>query len=164
MFFDNVDNALKRAGLPTMKTRYIAFKRYPLRTYHAELMAAARAIYPNEPVSYGFYEVAHGVYPTFAASMVGRAIFAVAGRDFKKIVKLAPRGYAASNTHGTFSVVELEGDRCVCALDDIWDPPSFTAGIFQGALEVCGLRAEVFEVDVERPGTLTVSLQWAPAA
>ena len=161
MFIDSVQHARKAAGLPKMETRYIAFKRYPLQTYHAELRAAAEAIYPDEPTSYGFYEIAHAVYPTLAASMVGRAIFAVAGKDFRRIVSLAPRGYSASNTHGTFNIVELDDDHCVCRLDDIWDPPSFTAGIIQGALEVCGLEARVFELEVARLGTLTLRIQWA---
>ena len=160
MFFHNIIDSLKEAGKPLPSKRYIGFKLYPLHDYWALLRHAAQALSPNEPESLGIYRIAQVVYPNFAVSLLGRAIFSVAGREVEKIVSLAPRAYAASNTRGSFIIDDLGPGTVDVTLKDVWDPVPFSVGIWQGVFVVCDIKPRVFEIDVEAPGTLRLRARW----
>lgn len=161
MFFHNIVDALKRSGHPPPSERYIAFKHYGLEGYWALMREAARVLFPTEPESFGVFELAKVVYPNFATSILGRAIFAVAGKDFGRIVSVAPRAYAASNSRGHFDIKHLDDHSCVVRLHDHWDPVPFSAGIWQGALDVCEVQATRFHIEVHGPGDITLDVAWA---
>ena len=160
MFFHNIADALKAGGLPPPEEHFIAFKHYPLKTYWALMRDAAARLHPDEPEALGVYQIAHVVYPNFAASMLGRAIFAVAGRDFGRIVSLAPRAYEASNTRGKFIIESLKDNATVVRLEDIWDPVPFSAGIWRGAFSICDIQPTHFSIDVEKPGDIVITARW----
>lgn len=140
MFFHTVEDALKSNSREPLNGNWVAFKRYPLTEYHAALLEAAARMCPGQPLAQGLFEIGRFVYPNFAASLVGRAIFAVVGTDVARLLRLAPRGYAAANSIGECVVhqaLETEGHW---SLVNLWDFHPFSIGISQGALEAVGAR------------------------
>lgn len=110
----------------------------PRREYLRLQLAAARD--PEGRVTaQALYRIAGRVYPDFAVTTLGRAMFAVAGRDFNRMCSAAHRAYDSVSSHGELILRENRPGRVHVAVIGIWDLPPFTAGVFRGAMEVAGL-------------------------
>ncbi len=133
MFFQNAVDALKARGCDPISGKWVAFKQYTVTEYLAFLLAAAERYCPNAPPAQGLYELGHSVYPHFASTMVGRAIFAVAGVDMQTLIKVSPRAYAAANTHGACVVHKTSPRAAHWSLDGVWDFHPYSIGIAHGA-------------------------------
>ena len=151
MFYDLIRRAYERHDVPAPDFPRIPFSKAERRTYNAALLQTCEALSPDVPLGLALFELGRDLYPHFASTMVGKAIFSVAGRDYPSMVRLAPRAYSVCNGYGTIEVLEAKPGRALVRFDDVWDPLPFTCGIWQGGLDVCELEAETFELDVRSP-------------
>jgi len=124
--------------------RYIAFKSYPLREY-VELLALACAdpsarLAPAQRVR----ELGRAVYPTYARSITGTAIFAAAGHSFRRVLELCPAAYRVAVEPARVTVRSVSNDHAVVELRDLWNLPDLhQVGIFEGAMQVCGVQGVI---------------------
>jgi uncharacterized protein (TIGR02265 family) len=128
--------------------RYLSFKNYPMRDY-VELLALgctklARGLGQGECVR----RLGRTVYPRYADTITGTAIFAVAGRDFRRVLELCPAAYRVSTPTAEVSILNVEDGRARVALRGMWNLPDLhQIGIFEGAMDVCGV---IGKITVER--------------
>lgn len=151
MFYDLIRRAYERRDVPAPDFPRIPFSKAERRTYNAALIQSCEVLFPEIPLGLALFDLGRDLYPHFASTMVGKAIFSVAGRDFPSIVRLAPRAYTVCNGYGTIEVLEASPGKVVARFEDVWDPLPFTCGIWQGGLDVCDLEAKTFELDVRGP-------------
>jgi uncharacterized protein (TIGR02265 family) len=158
-----VDTAASaRVTLSAPRSRYIAFIDYPLRDYMRLLVSAAKAIHPREPLRNGLRRMGHLAYPAFATTLIGRAIFGVAGHDFGTILSLASRAYSVSGKPVSVTLVERAATRGILELRETWNfPDSYQVGVFEGALLAVGLRGEV-KVRVLSASDVDFEVTWRP--
>jgi uncharacterized protein (TIGR02265 family) len=124
------------------------------------LVAAAGILYPREPMRNGLRRLGRLAYPTLAQTLIGRALFGVAGGDFGVILSLASRAYSISVKPGEVTLAEREGRHAVVRLRDLWNiPDSYQVGVFEGALIATGLRGEV-KVRVLSPCDVDFEVTW----
>ena len=148
------------AAVAVRGRRYLAFKSYPMRDY-VELLAlsctrSARGIAHGQCVR----RLGRMVYPTYAATITGTAIFAAAGRNFRRMLELCPAAYRVSTPSAEVSIVEIENGRARIALRRLWNLPDlYQVGIFEGAMDVCGA---VGAITVERHslGDVDFEVRW----
>jgi uncharacterized protein (TIGR02265 family) len=150
------------AGKVTSR-RYLAFKNYPLREY-VEVLALscaeqASSLAPAEHLQ----RLGHQVYPNYAQTLTGMAIFAVA-RTFRQVVELAPAAYRVTISPGSVRVRSIEDGHAIVELRDLWVVPELhQVGIWQGAMSVCGARGEI-RVEALDLGNVNFELTWREAA
>src|SRR5262249_11745703 len=82
LFFQDLVNVASAHGTVKSRQRYLPFLDYPLREYMDLLVACAGIVHPREPLRSGLRRLGRLAYPTFSKTLIGRAIFGVAGRDF----------------------------------------------------------------------------------
>ena len=101
-------------------------------------------MFPDQPLRLALRMLGHQVYPNFAKTMIGSAIFSVAGRDFARVVKLAARAYGVSISPGSIRV-QFVGERHVqVELRDLWAfPDCFQIGVWEGGMHVCRARGTI---------------------
>ncbi len=146
--------------LHASRSRYLPFIDYPMREYMELLVAAAALVHPREPLRNGLRRLGRLAYPTLAATLIGRAIFGVAGRDFGVILSLASRAYGVSLKPGSVTLVEREAQRGVLQLRELWNfPDTYQVGVIEGALIAVGLRGEV-KVRVLSPCDVDFEVTW----
>ncbi len=137
----------RRRGQSAPDFPRIPFAKVERRAYNAALFQACETLSPDVPLSSALFELGRDLYPHFASTMLGKAIFSVAGRDYPAMARLAPRAYSICNGHGTFEVVRAQHGLVHVSFHDVWDPLPFTSGIWHGGLDVCGIDPEAFDVD-----------------
>jgi uncharacterized protein (TIGR02265 family) len=124
--------------------RYVAFKTYSMRDYVEILRWGARTKFPQLPEAEAVRRLGRCIYPNYAKTVTGTAIFAVAGRDFKRVVELTPTAYKVSVPPGQINVRLLEERHAVVELRDIWNLPDFhQVGIWEGAMQVCRAMGQI---------------------
>ncbi|MCR9159221.1 MAG: DUF2378 family protein [Nannocystaceae bacterium] len=160
MFYDLIRRAYERKDVPAPDFPRIPFAKAERRAYNAALLQACEALSPDAPLGLALFELGRDLYPHFASTMVGKAIFSVAGRDFPAVARLAPRAYSVCNRYGTIDVVTAEPGLALVRFEDVWDPLPFTCGIWQGGLDVCGLEAKTFELDVRTAVSYDLRITW----
>lgn len=151
MFYDLIRRAYERRDVPAPDFPRIPFSKVERRAYNAALLQACTALSADAPLGVALFELGRDLYPHFANTMVGKAIFSVAGHDYPAMVRLAPRGYSVCNGYGTIEVLEANPGRVLVRFEDVWDPLPFTCGIWQGGLDVCKIEAKTFELDTRGP-------------
>lgn len=145
MFYQEVLDALKKGGKPApIEGSFIGFKLYPTKDYMRLAYDGARALYPEEPPRRALYLLGLQTYPNFASTMVGKAVFAIAGRSFRRVVEVAPRAYDASIKPGGVDVLELRDGYARVGLRGAWGfPDCLQLGIWAGAMQVCGVEGDI---------------------
>lgn len=125
---------------PTTET-FNPIRHYSHRAYMRLCLDAVASVYPTSPVRRGLYEIGRTAYPTMAESMVGKALFTMAGNSFVRAARLAAKGYAVAATMGT-ARVHLDpsgGNRMIVESREIWGfVDSLHVGVWAGALETFG--------------------------
>jgi uncharacterized protein (TIGR02265 family) len=159
MFLQVVANAITRG--PKAKSRYVAFKTYPMREY-LELLAAAaqeeRTISAAECVR----RVGWRVYTTYAQTLTGTAIFAIAGLDFRRVIEVAPSSYKVALTPGNLRVRSIENHQAEVELRDVYNLPDLhQVGIWEGAMKACGVTGQV-RTRVINFGAVDFQISWQP--
>ena len=165
MFFQFVLDAIGASAAASLKTgRHLAFKHYPMREFVELVMLACAKATPDLPLRQAVRQLGHNVYPSFAATMVGTAIFAVAGRSFASIAELAPRAYGVSLDPGRVQVVSLSSNHVRVALRDMWMlADCFQIGIWEGALRFCSVVGEI-KVHTLAIDAVDFDITWQPRA
>lgn len=146
MFFQEIFDAAERAGRPfEAPPRRIPWRHYPTREYMRVIADGAARVHPDLPLGEAMFQVAKQVYPNFADTMVGKAIFAIAGREFVRVAQLAPRAYDASLDGGRVEVRTAEPGYVHVHMADLRPfPELFQPGVWAGAMQVCGVEGELF--------------------
>jgi uncharacterized protein (TIGR02265 family) len=102
------------------------------------------------------------VYPNYAKTMTGTAVFAVAGRDYRRIVELCPRAYQIGMTPGSVKLRSISDGHAIAELRDIWNVPDFHGvGVWEGAMDVCGVKGTI-DVHCHNHGSVDFELRWGP--
>ena len=159
MFLQQVANGVTRG--PKAKSRYVAFKTYPMREY-LELLAAAvkeeRSLSSAECVR----RLGWRVYSAYAETITGTAIFAIAGLDFRRVIEAAPAAYKVALTPGSVRVRKIENDHAEVELRDTYNLPDFhQVGIWEGAMKACGITGDI-RTRVVDFGAVDFQISWQP--
>lgn len=139
VFFQSVLENLESHGKKSpFREQYSSFVRYPLREYMQLALVAARELHPDEPLRAALRQIGRAVYPAFAATMAGSAIFAFGGNDFGKVAALAEKAYSISVTPGRVSLRKLGARHLVAELRDVFAfLDCLQIGIWEGAMIAC---------------------------
>ncbi|MBI5511242.1 MAG: DUF2378 family protein [Deltaproteobacteria bacterium] len=138
------DTLAETKGPDKTVPRYVRFKDYPLRDFVELAVAAARVCHPGAAQREALRRFGQQVYPVFAHSMVGNAIFSIAARDWPTTLRLAARAYPVSIKPGTVVITSMEAHRAVIELRDVWSfPETYQVGVFEGAMSLLGVAGEI---------------------
>lgn len=139
--------------------RYVAFKSYPMREY-VEILAHACEATSNVTPGECLRRLGWTVYPNYANTITGTAIFAVAGKNFARVVELAGAAYRVTLPPASVHVVSMEKRHAVVQLREVWNLPEFHhVGIWEGAMRVCDTEG-VIKIDGVAPGQVDFDVQW----
>lgn len=146
----------KQLNLP----RYIAFKSYPLRDYVSLLARGSKLAFPHLPAAEAVRRLGRSIYPGYAKSLSGSAVFAMAGRNFRRMIEVAPRAYEIGMTPVSMKVTAITDHSATVELRDLWNVPEFhQVGVWEGAMEVCGVKGTI-ETCVHGPGSVDFQVRW----
>jgi uncharacterized protein (TIGR02265 family) len=140
--------------------RYVAFKTYPMRDYVELLRWGAQTAFPQLPEAEAVRRLGRCIYPNYADTVTGTAIFAMAGHDFTRVVELTPTAYKVSVPPARIHVRLLEERHAIVELRDLWNLPEFhQVGIWEGAMQVCRAIGRI-DVDVLGPDAVDFEIRW----
>jgi uncharacterized protein (TIGR02265 family) len=142
--------------------RYVAFGLYPVREYMELILRVAQVRPDKSPPATAVLRTGLGVYELFANSLIGTAIFAIAG-NFRRVVEGASKAYAVSLPSSQVEVIELSSSTGRVRLRQVWPYPDvFQAGIWLGAMEKMGATGEI-EVTRHAFGEVEFDMRWSQA-
>lgn len=148
--------AKRQAGRP----RYVAFKDYPLADQVKLVAEVAAALHPKVGLREAIRRVGHGIYPTFANSLVGKVLFAAAGKDPIALLSAGAKAYAFSSNVGRVEILELRQGFALLNMQDMFNfIDCYQVGIVEGALSVIGLKANV-RIDLHSLTSGVFELTW----
>jgi len=146
MFISSLLDSLgaERARVPEGKHRYVAFKDYPLVDQVKLIATVAGILYPRLTQRQAIRRLGHSVYPTFAATLVGKVMFAAVGSDPGALVSVGSKAYQFSSNVGRAEVIELRDRYCLLNMQEMYNYlDCYQVGILEGALSVLGLKPRV---------------------
>jgi uncharacterized protein (TIGR02265 family) len=139
--------------------RYSAFKNYPLREYVELLGFAAEHMRTKAPAEC-MRRLGWRVYPNYAKTITGTAIFSVAGHDFHRIIELAPTAYRISLQPSEIRIRKLEPQYAEIELRKLYNVPEFhQVGIWEGAMQTCGVQGQI-KTEVIDFGAVNFEIRW----
>jgi uncharacterized protein (TIGR02265 family) len=125
--------------------RYFGFKDYPLVEHIRLLETCARLAFPGESPRQGVRLLGRDAFEAFAHSMVGRAVFGIAGRSWDDAMRLVTRAYSTTGPVGTAELSESTPTRVVISFRQIWNfPDSYHVGVIEAAMQHYEKRGEIF--------------------
>lgn len=140
--------------------RYVAFKNYAMRDYVKLLVWGAGHAFPRLPLAEAVRRLGRCIYPNYANTMTGTAIFAAAGHNFRRVLELCPTAYKVAVSGGTVSLRAIEEHHAIVEFRGIWNFPEFhQIGIFEGAMDVCSARGDI-AVDVHGLDSVDLDVRW----
>jgi uncharacterized protein (TIGR02265 family) len=135
---------------------------YPVREYLAAAWAAGELLAPGLGGVEAFWDsLGRRSVTGFLASAVGRAIFAVAGRDPRRLLTAAPVGYRAAASYGERSVEWLGEKRARLVVRRDFLPAAFHRGVILAALEPSDARDPVVTVREIGPLDADYEIAWS---
>ena len=160
MFFADIADALKRRGLPPAEKPYNAFGNYPQRDFILFAGTAARTIFPECSQREALRRIGQLAYPTFKQNILGKVMFGVLGNDVSAIMKLVPKGYAATLSHGRADYINGGPNFAHIKLSDIHTfLDSYQVGLFEGTLLACERKGSV-KVKMSSPTSGEFYIEW----
>ncbi len=133
-----------RSRLPEGQRRYVAFKDYPLVDQVKLVATVAATLHPKLSLREAIRRIGHTIYPTFAASLVGRVTFAAVGKDPRALLTAGSKAYQFSSNVGKAEIVKLEERRALLTMCDMYNfIDCYQVGILEGALSVIGFEPTV---------------------
>ena len=161
MFFADQVEMARKAGKPLPgRKRYFAFKDYPIKEYMELLLETAELVHPGVPIREALRRLGRPAYPTLADTMIGRAIFALAGDSFHRILAVASKAYAVSVKPGKVDLVSSGDNWARMELRTIWAfPDCYQVGVFEGGMEVLGLYGTI-QVRTQSLCDVDFHLEW----
>ena len=132
----------KRQQLAESSNRYTAFKDYPL-TLQVKLIAeVARLAHPEVPLREGIRRVGLGIYPRFAASLLGKVLFSAVGTDPVAMMRAGSKAYASAASVGSVELVHADQGSATLRLQAMYNfIDCYQVGILQGAFSVLGIKS-----------------------
>jgi uncharacterized protein (TIGR02265 family) len=164
VFPDTLVKRLKQAGLDHAEfPGYHVLAKYSLDEYTRLIDFAARSLYPNLSQREAVRTLGQCIYPAFFDSMVGKAIFAVAGKDFKRAIEVAPKAYRdVGICPGSVRITRISEGYAYAELREVWGLcEAFQPGIWEGALAAFGLRGSV-RSRMHSPCDVDIEVIWRP--
>lgn len=144
MFWNDLYKLAEGLKVALPPARHAAFSDYPLVDYMRGVVLVARAAYPKASVADGIRRVGDRGFGTLAASLVGKVLFAIAGRDLQSTLGLVSQAYRRCLDPGEARVPLLEPGRAVIELRSIWNfPDAYQVGVFEGAMRNFGHTGSV---------------------
>jgi uncharacterized protein (TIGR02265 family) len=160
MFFQQILEELGDNRPEWVSGSHIAFGSYPMRDFMRLLVEGAERLYPSVSVREGLRRLGHLNFPKFSNTMVGSAIFAVAGRDYGKVVSLAGKAYGVSMSPGRVSTVRIGPNHARVQMVDVWTfPECYQIGVFEGAMKACGVTGRI-QIAQHSESSADYDLQW----
>lgn len=151
MFFNGVIDLVRTKSKELAQRRYTGFRDYPVREFMQVCVDAGRALAPDASPREQLRRIGQLGYPTLAESVVGRVLFAAAGRSPQKIYKLAAQGYSVSIKPTKVEVVGVREASAHIRLERVYNfLDCYHVGVFEGVLVVCNKRGTVH---IKRDGT-----------
>jgi uncharacterized protein (TIGR02265 family) len=139
--------------------RYSAFKNYPLREY-VELLSFASEHMRKKMPAESVRRLGWRVYPNYAKTITGTAIFAVAGYDFRRIIELSPTAYQVSLEPSEVHIRTIEPHYAVVELRNMYNVPEFhQVGIWEGAMKTCSVEGHI-KTEVLDYGAVNFEIRW----
>ena len=111
--------------------RYVAFKGYSQRDYTRLVLAAARKRFPNLSPREGVRRLARDDMATFADSVIGKVVLAMAG-DARSTLHRMPNAYAGAAPDTRISVVDLDPSTVRVAFEPHHGMVEYTLGQVEG--------------------------------
>jgi uncharacterized protein (TIGR02265 family) len=162
MYIKGFLESLDREGItrPT-QDRFIAFRDYPLTLFMSLLLGTTQEVWPDRSPRESLRAFGRFAFPTFASSMVGRVIFAVAGRDWKHALTLTDKAYSHSLNPATTRLVEVTGNSATLEFRDVWNfCDCYQLGVFEGAMAHYEVNGSVTLRAYPRPCDADLLLRW----
>lgn len=142
--------------------RYSAFKNYPLRDYVELLAFAAEHMRKKVPADC-VRRLGWRVYPNYAKTITGTAIFAVAGHDFRRTIEVSPTAYQVSLEPARVIIKNIQPQFAQVELRDVYNLPEFhQVGIWEGAMQTCGVQGHI-KTEVVDFGAVNFEIRWQEA-
>jgi uncharacterized protein (TIGR02265 family) len=142
------------------KRRYVGFKNYPMREYVELLARSCTENYPKIAMAERVRRLGRMVYPNYANTLSGTAIFAAAGRSFRRVVELCPAAYRVSVESSEVTIRTINDGHALVELRNLWNIPEFhQVGIWEGAMLVCRASGSI-KVQVHSPCDVDMDIQW----
>jgi uncharacterized protein (TIGR02265 family) len=162
MFISGCVESLGRLGYSHPKgERFLPFRDYPLTTFMGFMLEAVARTWPDESPREGLRRLGQLAYPTFAASMAGRVLMAVAGTDWPSALQLTRRAYELSLSHAKVTVRNLEEKSAVLEFREVWNfADSYQVGVMEGALHSYEMRGVVRAELLGRSCDVNMHISW----
>ena len=123
--------------------RYVAFKNYPMREY-VELLAFSASQARSQKPADCVRRLGRLIYPNYVKTVSGSAIFALAGRDYGRVMDAAPVAYKVGVSSASVTVRTVEPCHVHVELRNVFNLPEFhQVGIWEGAMQVCGATGSI---------------------
>lgn len=137
---DRLGEAAARECDPLGKGSRIDFFKYPIAEYLALAWNAVDRLEAAGGVADAFELMGRRTIEDHLDSVLGRTLYAIAGRDPRRMVTNLPVGYRATVSYGERSVEWLgeRGARVVFKRDFM--PPAFHVGVMRGGIVGMGAR------------------------
>lgn len=130
-----------RACDPERKASRVDFFSYPVSEYLKIAWDAADRLEPAfGAVDAIWDELGRRTVTGFLSSVIGRTIFAMAGKDPRRVVSAGPSGYRSAVSYGERSVEWLGAKHALMIFRRDFMVPSFHRGVILAGLEVCEVR------------------------
>jgi uncharacterized protein (TIGR02265 family) len=157
VFFRTVMEAARmRAG----RDRYLVFQDYPMRDYLELLIEASRVRHGALPLREALRRFGAIGYTALESTTVGKIIFSVAGGQFARALRIAPKAYGISLQPGTVRVHERGERRVVVEIRGLWVfPDAYQVGLFEGAMRIFGESGTVL-VRTLSPCDVDLEVTW----
>ncbi len=130
-----------RACDPDGKASRVDFFSYPVRDYLTIAWDAADRL---EPVLGGvnavWEELGRRTVTGFLSSVIGRTIFAMSGKDPRRVVSAGPSGYRSAVSYGERTVEWLGATHAKMTFKRDFMVPQFHRCVILTGLEVCGVK------------------------
>jgi uncharacterized protein (TIGR02265 family) len=164
VFPDALSRQLRAHGVdPGPHGSYHVLAKYTLVEYTNAIAYCAEALFPGLPLRQAVRQVGRCIYPAFFDSMVGKAIFAIAGRSYRRAVEVAPKAYDVGISPGSARTAQLREGYAYTELRNVWGLcEAYQVGVWEGALEAFGAVGTV-RAKVHSPCNVDLEVVWTGA-
>jgi uncharacterized protein (TIGR02265 family) len=160
MFFLQLVERARKAGVEVSSTRYLGFRDYPVKDWIRLLSDTAAAVHPDLPPRAGMRRIGRDAHVTFLASTIGKVVMSIAARDFDAALARLPKAYAVTGSHSTVTVEESEANRAVLLFKNVYDGiDAYHAGVLEGGATHFGRDVRIRAADI-RPDGGALELSW----
>ena len=143
MFIRGLMDAARTFGADVGDARYVAFKDYPITDFmKIALVLADKAGKPT--LRAGLREAGRINYRTFLASLTGKVLFGVLGRDIRAMMNATTKAYRVTQSHGRAVIAESSDQHCVVRYQGLFQfLDAMEVGVVEEAISWCGYDSDI---------------------